>query len=69
MNVGKEVLEREFIRKRETAESTEHELEQYYRQLEEIDAGNVTKTQRELVAESEPLRRAMVSAVLMKKST
>lgn len=56
LNVGKEVLEREFIRQRETAESTEHELEQYYRQLEEIDAGNVTKAQRDLVAQSGTVR-------------
>lgn len=41
LDVGKEVLEREFIRQRESAESYESELEQYYRQIESIDAGDV----------------------------
>ena len=36
LDVGKEGQEREFIRQRENAELSEQELEQYYRQLEDI---------------------------------
>ena len=36
LDVGKEGLEREFIRQRENTELSEQELEQYYRQLVEI---------------------------------
>lgn len=62
LDVGKEGLEREFIRQRENTELSEQELEQYYRQLEDIDAGNVTKAQRELVFESGAIRSESQSA-------
>ena len=53
LEMGKEVLEHEFIRQRGEAEQ---ELKQYYRQLEDIDAGNVTETQRDLVSESRVIK-------------
>lgn len=62
LDVGKEGQEHEFIRQRENAELSEQELEQYYRQLEDIDAGNVTKAQRELVFESGAIRSESQSA-------
>lgn len=62
LDVRKEGLEREFIRQRENTELSEQELEQYYRELEDIDAGNVTKAQRELVFESGAIRSESQSA-------
>ena len=62
LDVGKEGLEREFIRQRENTELSEQELEQYYRQLEDIDVGNVTQAQRELVFESGAIRSESQSA-------
>lgn len=56
LEMGKEVLEHEFIRQRGEAESAEQELKQYYRQLKDIDAGNVTETQRDLVSESRVIK-------------
>jgi len=69
LDIGKEELLNEFIRQRESAGKGDDELEQYYRQLEEFDAGAIAETggriidqSRTLTAESKAARGKSQSA-------
>lgn len=62
LEIGKEELEREFIRQRESAEYSDAELSEYYRQLEEIDSGAVTEIIRTIKDKSAAARRESADA-------